>query len=212
MMDAILISIVDHGPTPVSTLAARTVASSGAGLNASVAAGILAIAKHHGGAIGDCMQVLRACASTGLDAPAAAAATVADFRKRGARIPGFGHRQHSSDPRTERLFEIAIEEGIADNYETQARAIQSVLRAETGKAVPINADGAIAAILCAIDFPQEAANGLFMIARVAGLVAHVVEEQARCAPLQPIHPTEYEYDGPPARELGTGDNNIGKKR
>lgn len=208
LMDAVLVSVIDHGPTPVSTLAARTVASGGATLNASVAAGILAIAKHHGGAIADCMKVLQDGVARGA-ADVSAVVLVEEFRKRGERVPGFGHRQHASDPRTRRLFEVAAEEGFAGKFVAQAQALEFALQGKTKKPVPINADGAIAAILCEIHFPPEAANGIFMIARVAGLVAHSVEEQARNTPLRPIHPTDYEYDGPkdrtaPKRSTCTG--------
>src|SRR5438552_16755039 len=54
LMHAILVSSIDHGATPPSALAARTVASTGASLSASVAAGIMSINRHHGGAIEDC--------------------------------------------------------------------------------------------------------------------------------------------------------------
>ena len=211
-MEAVLVSVIDHGMTPVSTLAARNVASSGASLNACVAAGILAIAKHHGGAITDCMKLLKRSVAMGLDPTVSAAATVAEFRSRGERMPGFGHRQHSSDPRVARLFEIAALEGVSGKYVKQAGALQGALQVATGKALPINADGAIAAILCEINFPEEAANGLFMIARVAGLVAHSVEEQARNAPLQPIDPSNFEYDGPGPRKLPAAHNQMGKGR
>src|SRR5947208_4753662 len=60
LMDAILVSSIDHGATPPSALAARTVASTGASLSASVAAGIMSINKHHGGAIEDCARQLGA--------------------------------------------------------------------------------------------------------------------------------------------------------
>src|SRR5216110_3877121 len=58
LMDAILVASIDHGATPPSALAARTVASTGASLSASVAAGISAVNKHHGGAIEDCARYL----------------------------------------------------------------------------------------------------------------------------------------------------------
>src|SRR5438309_6991549 len=62
LMDAILVSSIDHGATPPSALAARTVASTGATLSASVAAGIMSINRHHGGAIEDCARQLKAIA------------------------------------------------------------------------------------------------------------------------------------------------------
>src|SRR5438045_203968 len=60
LMDGILVSSIDHGGTAPSALAARTVASTGGSLSASVAAGIMSINRHHGGAIEDCARHLKA--------------------------------------------------------------------------------------------------------------------------------------------------------
>jgi citrate synthase len=62
-------------------------------------------------------------------------------------------------------------------------------------------DGAIAALLCEMDFDPILANAFFMIARVPGLVAHIYEEKTRMKPMRKIHPTDVEYDGPGERTL-----------
>lgn len=201
MMEAILVSIIDHGPTPASTLAACTVASTGASLNAAVAAGILAIAKYHGGAIENCMAMLQECVAFDQSPAQSAVAMIEKYRKSGDRLPGFGHRQHVRDPRVEKLLQLAQQEGIAAKHVEQARALEAELARTKQKPLPLNADGAIAALLCDISFPKEAANGIFMIARIPGLVAHCVEERSRNAALLPIDPASYEYDGPQKRKL-----------
>src|SRR6266704_4378370 len=58
MLNAVLVSSLDHGVTPPSTLAARNVATSGAPLKDCVAAGILAFGPHHGGDVESCMRFL----------------------------------------------------------------------------------------------------------------------------------------------------------
>src|SRR5258708_37077081 len=58
MFDAILVSSLDHGVTPPSTLAARNVATTGAPLKDSVAAGVLPFGRRHGGDIESCMRFL----------------------------------------------------------------------------------------------------------------------------------------------------------
>src|SRR5437867_2473455 len=58
MFNAILVSSIDHGVTPPSTLAARNVATSGAPMKDCVAAGVLAFGPHHGGDIESCMRFL----------------------------------------------------------------------------------------------------------------------------------------------------------
>ena len=116
LMDAILVASIDHGATPPSALAARTVASTGASLSASVAAGIMSINRHHGGAIEDCARQLKKIAerSTGesISMDDAATKTLAEMKEAGERMPGFGHRYHTKDPRTARLFELAREAGV----------------------------------------------------------------------------------------------------
>src|SRR5437667_11042887 len=122
-MDAILVSSIDHGATPPSALAARTVASTGASLSASVAAGIMSINRHHGGAIEDCARQLKAitdrAADESISVDEAATLTLAEMRETGDRIPGFGHRYHTKDPRTARLFELAREASV-DGLHMQA--------------------------------------------------------------------------------------------
>src|SRR5437899_9328444 len=127
-MDATLVASIDHGATPPSALAARTVASTGATLSAAVAAGIMSINRHHGGAIEDCAGQLKAIAdratreSISLDE--AAARTLAAMRETGERMPGFGHRYHTEDPRTARLFELARVAGVGGGHITAARAVE----------------------------------------------------------------------------------------
>jgi len=203
LMDAIVVSSIDHGATPPSALAARTVASTGAGLSQSVAAGIMAINKHHGGAIENCARSLRSiveAAEAGGHLGAAAAGHLDELKASGRRMSGFGHRIHSADPRTARLFELADEAGVCGRYVAAARAVEAEFAGQ-GKSLPINVDGAIGAILCELGFEPELMNGLFMIARVPGLVAHVTEEKKRMRPMRKIDPVNHVYDGPAERSM-----------
>ena len=205
LMDAILVSSVDHGATPPSALAARTVASGGAPLTTAVAAGIMAISRHHGGAIEDCMRVLLEAVErqrqSGKDAPTVAAELLAEYRAQGKRLPGYGHRVHTDDPRTRRLFALAEELGVAGDYVQMAHALRVAMREALGRDLPMNVDGAIATVLCEMGFPPELGNGFFAISRTVGLVAHVYEEQTRERPMRRIDPTAHQYDGPKERTL-----------
>jgi succinyl-CoA synthetase alpha subunit len=204
LMDAILVSSIDHGATPPSALAARTVASTGASLSASVAAGIMSINRHHGGAIEDCARQLKAiadlAASESISMDDAATRKLAAMRETGERMPGFGHRLHTKDPRTARLFELAGEAGVDGVHMRAARAVEQAFAAAK-KSLPINVDGAIGAILADLGMDPAAFNGIFMIARTPGLVAHVIEEQTREKPMRRIDPVNHGYDGPPAKDL-----------
>jgi len=204
MMNAILVSSIDHGASPPSALAARTVASTGAPLNAAVAAGILSINRHHGGAIEDCMKVLQSGIDrlnrSGETVDKIAADLVTEHNASGKRIAGLGHRLHTSDPRTAKLFKLAQELEIAGDGIQMINAIKSSLK-EAGKALPINVDGAIAAVLIDLDIPSQLANAMFFIARVPGLILQAHEEQTRERPMRRIHPTEISYDGPAPRSF-----------
>jgi citrate synthase len=204
MMEAILVSSIDHGTTPPSALAARTAASTGAPLNAAVACGLLSINRFHGGAIEDCMLMLEHALAEKDEnkrtLQVQATETLESFKRAKKRIPGLGHRVHSNDPRTSRLFGIADELGLAREASALLRAIQESIAA-TGKQLPINVDGAIAALLVDLAIPSPLANAFFFMARTPGLVAHVFEEQTRERPMRRIHPTNHGYDGPSARTL-----------
>src|SRR5438067_13355085 len=204
LMDAILVSSIDHGTTTPSTLAARTVASTGASLSASVAGGIMSINRHHGGAIEDCARQLKAIADRAtkesISMDEAAACSLAEMKDAGDRMPGFGHRYHTEDPRSARLFELAREAGVDGAHMKAARAVEKSF-ADAKKTLPINVDGAIGAILADLGMNPAAFNGIFMIARTPGLVAHVIEEQTREKPMRRIDPVNHGYDGPPSRSL-----------
>src|SRR5881396_158175 len=204
LMDAILVSSIDHGATPPSALAARTVASTGASLSASVATGIMSINRHHGGAIEDCARQLKAIVERAtresISIDEAATRTLAEMREAGERMAGFGHRLHTKDPRTARLFELAREAGVDGVHMQATRAVEKAF-ADAKKSVPINVDGAIGAILADLGMNPAAFNGIFMIARTPGLVAHVIEEQTREKPMRRIEPVNHGYDGPPPRKV-----------
>ena len=204
LMDAILVSSIDHGATPPSALSARTVASTGATLSASVAAGVMSINRHHGGAIEDCARQLKAiadrAASDSISLEEAATGTLRTMSETGERMSGFGHRVHTKDPRTARLFELAREAGVDGAYMQAARAVEKAF-ADAKKSLPINVDGAIGAILADLGMNPATFNGIFMIARTPGLIAHVIEEQTRERPMRRIDPVNHGYDGPAPRTL-----------
>ena len=165
-----------------------------------VNAPILAISRFHGGAIEDCMKILKQgmelVEKDNLGINKAAAKIVSDYRAIKKRMSGFGHRLHTDDPRTKKLFALAKEYGVADKYVDLANAFVEEIEKSLGKKLPLNVDGAIAALLCEMDFDPILANAFFMIARVPGLVAHIYEEKTRYKPMRKIHPTDVEYDGP----------------
>jgi citrate synthase len=203
VVEAMLVASIDHGVTPPSTLSVRNAASTGAPLNACLAAGALAVNRHHGGAVEDCMRLLARGAQqvvSGATAAQAAAQLIAEEKAAGRRLPGWGHRVHTDDPRSRRLLELARAAGVAGPHVAVAEAIVGEL-ARGGKQLPLNVDGAIAALLADLGFAAELANGFFILARTAGWVAHVAEELAREKPMRRIDQGAAAYDGPPPRSL-----------
>lgn len=205
LIDTMLVSSVDHGVTPPSCVVARTIASTGSPLNAALAGGLLAISRHHGGAIEGCMRVMQdgigRMRESGRSLEETADDIVKEYREKKAKLPGFGHRFHTADPRTSRLFQVASDLGIAGQYVAMAKGIANAIEKNSGKKLPINVDGAIAALLCEMDFPPELANAFFMLARLPGLVAHIYEEQTRMKPMRHIDSRDHEYDGAPERRV-----------
>ena len=204
MLEAVFLASIDHGPGAPSASTARTVATTGAPLNASVAAGILAINRFHGGAIEDCMSLLgkgvAEARAQGKPVAEVAAGLVADALAKKRVLPGFGHRVHTRDPRTARLFQLAAEAGLAGDHTEMARAVQAALKA-AGKDLPINVDGAMAAVLCEMGFPPALGNVFFMIGRGAGLAAQAYEEMTTQKPMRRIDFPAAQYDGPAERAL-----------
>jgi citrate synthase len=201
LFDAMLISIADHGPGAPSGAASRMVASANrAAPEAAVAAGILAIGDAHAGAGLACFEILAASLQRaereGLTPAEAAAAIVTDAKTEGRRLPGFGHRKFHVDPRTVLLFDMATELGLAGRGVALIKEVETSVRTQI-KALPINVDGAIAAILLDLGFKAPMAKFLFMIGRVAGLTAQVQEEYSRERPMRIRIPVS--YDGPPPR-------------
>src|SRR3979411_2688393 len=130
MLNAVLVSSLDHGVTPPSTLAARNVATSGAPLKDCVAAGVLAFGPHHGGDIESCMRFLDrglAVVREGRTMQEAATVIIDECVKDGVTPPGFGHRFHTRDPRAARLFQMALELELDGEHVRLLRAAEHAL-------------------------------------------------------------------------------------
>jgi citrate synthase len=210
MLNAVLVSTIDHGVTPPSTLAARNVATTGAPLKDCVVAGVLAFGPHHGGDIESCMRFLDqglALMRAGRSLQEAAERLVQDCIDMGQIPPGFGHRFHTRDPRAARLFQMALELELEGEHVRMVRAVERALTHQahdSGRALAVNVDGAIAAISADLGFAYDLGNAIFLISRLPGLIAHAHEERTRQAPMRQIDPNASAYDGFPERRLPEG--------
>ena len=134
LLDAILIGVADHGAGAPSCAAARLAASGNRqSPSAAIAAGILTIGDEHGGAGSGCMALIEAglaeARRDGQSFEAVAGRMVGQARAAGNRLPGFGHRVHSTiDPRVAVLFALADEAGLAGDAIRFARALEAAVR------------------------------------------------------------------------------------
>lgn len=177
ILDACLVMLMDHGITP-SALVARLVADTvPTDVQVPIAAGLLTVGNKFMGTIAGAGALLKKGIASGAAPDAWAAETVAEYMKAKRRFPGFGHPDYfPDDPRTLRLFEVAREAKVSGRYIDLVKRLEGEIEKQGGKRVPLNATGAIGALLCEIDFPVEAMRGVAVISRSAGLLAHALEE------------------------------------
>jgi citrate synthase len=181
VVDACLVTLMEHGLTP-SALATRLVYSSAEeAMQAAVAAGLLAVGSRFVGTTEGCGALLAQIVAAP-DRPAEARRIAATYRAEKRSLPGFGHPFHKpDDPRTPVLLELAEQKGIAGEHVQAVRLLSAAIDAVFGKHITLNATGAIAAVLADAGVPREILRGFALIARAAGLVGHVREEQQKPA-------------------------------
>ena len=175
--------------------------SAGNSLNTAVAAGIMAIGDVHGGAIEQSARILQETARKEGDLALLAGNLIKEMNERKQRLPGFGHRLHTADPRTAKLFEIARKLDFSGRHTSLAIEIEKAFKETSGKPLPINVDGAIAAVISDLGFDWRLGKAFFMISRIAGLVAHAYEEKITQKPMRKLGDTNAVYIGPGKRTV-----------
>jgi len=129
---------------------------------------------------------------------------VSSYLSEGKRIPGFGHRYYKEkDPRAERIFEISKELGFFGKYCELVEEIEREIERRKGKRLVINVDGAVAAVASELGFDWKLGEGLWIVGRIPGLVAHTYEEYTMEKPFSKRlnEEEEVEYLGEKPREL-----------
>lgn len=189
MMDAILVSVIDHGPAVASAMNARISASAKNPMHASVAAGLLGMGDRHGVVISQAMRFFQEHVGTN-----DLKTLLLDMKKQKKYVMGYGHKIFDDvDPRSETLLDIAQELGISGKHCELAKSVEYTLNETSSRKLPLNVDGAIAAILCDMGFDPSVGNGFFIMSRVPGLVAHVVEENASGEGIRRVAQEDIEY-------------------
>lgn len=179
-LDLSLIAIAEHGLTPSVQAARMTLAADPAALQGAVAAGVLGCGTVILGAAGLCRALIddvlsRVTVSGSLEE--AARAVAREHREARKPIAGYGHPLHKPvDPRAQRMIALARERGVAGRSVEAALALSKAVAEVWGKPLPMNVSMAIAATLGDVDVPQGLIRAVPILARTAGLIAHLIEE------------------------------------
>jgi citrate synthase len=175
-LDLLLVAIAEHGMMPSNVAARMTLAADPESLHGAVAAGILGAGPVVLGTSGACARLLSDARANGRDPREVAS----ELHALGDKVPGFGHPVHRPvDPRAERILELAEERGVSGPHIAFARALRGAVADTWGKPLPLNVAMAIAAVMLDLGFPAATVNAIPILARTAGLLAHLAEERDR---------------------------------
>jgi len=177
IVEAVLITLMEHGLTP-SAIAARMVySSSPENLQSGVAAGLLAVGSQFVGTMEGAAVLLRRIVDAE-DGRAEARLIAREHHERRMPVPGFGHHLHKpDDPRAKALLDLAREAGTAGAFSATLQWLAEEVDAAAERHITINATGAVAAVLGDIEIPVQLMRGFAVLSRAAGLIAHIAEEQ-----------------------------------
>lgn len=179
-VNALLVAIAEHGLVPSVQAARMTLAAAPEALQGAVAAGLLGSGSVVLGSAEAAGRFLHELVAAGGNAEETAKQRLSEMRKAKTPVPGFGHPQHSGgDPRAELLLKLAAERGLKGPYLDMLRTVAAALPQTHGRSLPININGVIPAILLEIGFPLAALKSISILARTAGLLAHLQEETER---------------------------------
>jgi citrate synthase len=180
-LDLLLVAIAEHGMMPTNIAARMTLAADPGSLQGAVAAGILGAGPVVLGTSESCAHLLdeaqKEVASGG--APAAVARDVARaIHAVGGKVPGFGHPVHRPlDPRAERILVLADSRDVSGPHVVLARSLREAVAEVWGTPLAMNVAMPIAAVMLDLGFSADVVKAVPILARTAGLLAHLAEEQ-----------------------------------
>jgi citrate synthase len=173
-LDLLLVSIAEHGMMPSNVAARMTLAADPGSLQGAVAAGILGAGPVVLGTSAECARLLEHIHASDDDPRE----IVRAIQESGGKVPGFGHPVHTPvDPRAERILELADEREVSGPHIELARSLRDVVAETWEKPLTMNVAMPIAAVMLDLGFPSPAVKAVPILARTAGLLAHLAEEQ-----------------------------------
>jgi citrate synthase len=180
-LDVLLVAIAEHGMMPTNVAARMTLAADPASLQGAVAAGILGCGPVILGTAEPCARLLEAAqeqVASGRAPEAVADEMAGEIQASGGKVPGFGHPVHRPlDPRAERILELADARGVSGPHVLLARRFRDSVADAWGKPLTLNVSMPIAAVMLDLGFSSGAVKAVPILARTAGLLAHLAEEQ-----------------------------------
>ena len=184
LLDAVLVALADHGLTPSALAARLTYTGAPESIQGAIAAGLLGAGSVFLGPTGDTAQFLHDAlrdhdlAAIDDDVLRTIAHDAVQHRlATGERVPGLGHPVHrDEDPRVPRLYALADGEGHLGAHLRLLRFVADAHAEQRGRRLVINGAGAAGALLLDLGVPPGSVRGFVLIARTAGLVAHLAEE------------------------------------
>ena len=185
LFEAVLVALADHGFTPTAIAARLTLLSAPESLQGALAAGLLGGGSRFLGVTEDCGRFLADALSGVQDLPAdesgwdaLALQAIRDTRAAGRLVPGLGHPVHKErDPRTAALYRIARAEGLLGPHLRLFEAVGRVHPQVLGRRLPLNGAGVCGAALADLNLPIDLLRGFALLARAAGLLGQLAEEQ-----------------------------------
>jgi citrate synthase len=209
VFEAVLVALADHGFTPTAIAARLTYLSAPDSVQGALAAGLLGGGSRFLGVTEDAGRFLAAGLAHAQSLPTDEAGwdglaleTVTRARAGHKLVPGLGHPVHKvTDPRTPALIAIADQEGLRGPHLRLFEAIGRVHPQVLGRTLPLNGAGTCGAALADLGLPPDLLRGFALLARTAGLLGHLAEEQRRPVGMD-IYLTVEEYSeylppGPP---------------
>jgi citrate synthase len=180
-LDLLLVAIAEHGMMPTNVAARMTLAADPGSLQGAVAAGLLGCGPVILGTSEACARLLEAAQErvvAGSDRATATKEMSRAVHASGDRLPGFGHPVHRPrDPRAERILELADAHGVTGPHVLLARDFHDAAAEAWGKPLMMNVSMPIAAVMLDLGFPSAAVKSVPILARTAGLLAHLAEER-----------------------------------
>ncbi len=180
-LDLLLVAIAEHGMMPTNVAARMTLAADPGSLQGAVAAGILGCGPVLLGTSEACAQLLEAAqreVAAGGEPQSVARRSAQAVREAGEKLPGFGHPVHKPlDPRAERILELADAHGVSGPHVALARAFRDAAAEAWGRPLTMNVSMPIAAVMLDLGFPTTVVKAVPILARTAGLLAHLAEER-----------------------------------